>query len=153
MVSSYSRVNNALVISKNKHLFVHLHHGKKEFNRSILPGIVMKSSWRKYIIGYFLIVAFLFNGIVPDIMILSGELTGKTVCKTMAEQENANTERSTEESKGEPRIENPSDAQSSFFIHPAHLFFVSINIIPRDMAFIQGIVIPVPTPPPDVIVV
>lgn len=113
----------------------------------------MKSSWKKYIISYVLIIAFLFNGIVPDVMILSGGLSGQTVSETMAEPEDSNTERSTEESKGEPRIENPSDPQSSFYIHPAQLFVVSINSIPRDMAFIQGIVIPVPTPPPDVTVV
>lgn len=115
----------------------------------------MKSSWKKYIISYVLIIAFLFNGIVPDVMILSGGLSSQTVSETMAEPEDSNTERSTEESKGEPqpRIENPSDPQSSFYIHPAQLFVVSINIIPRDMAFMQCIVIPVPTPPPDVTVV
>lgn len=113
----------------------------------------MKSSWKKYITGYILIIAFLFNGVVPDVMILSGGLSSQTVSEAMAAPEDTNTERSTEESKGEPRIENPSDPQSSFYIHPVQLFFVSINIIPRDMAFMQGIVIPVPTPPPDVTVV
>lgn len=113
----------------------------------------MKRSWTKYIIGYFFIIAFLFNGIVPEIMILSGHLTHKMVSETLAEQEDVNSERNTEETKGEPRAEYLPVSHSSYYIDPAPDFFVSNNVIPRNSAFIPTVVIPVPTPPPDVTII
>lgn len=113
----------------------------------------MKVSWAKYIIGYFLIIAFLFNGVVPDAMVLSGHLTAKMVKTTLIEQEDVNTDRNTEETQGDPRTEYLPDTHSSFYIYPAQLFVVSNKNIPGNTAFMQAVVIPVPTPPPDVTVV
>lgn len=110
----------------------------------------MKVGRTKYIIGYFLIIAFLFNGVVPDAMVLSGQLTAKMVKATQIEQEDVNTDRGTEETQGDPRTEYLPDTHSSFYIYPAQLFVVSNNNILRNAAFIQAVVIPVPTPPPDV---
>ena len=110
----------------------------------------MKISRVKYIIGYCLIIVFLFNGVVPDAMVLSGQLTASLVKATLIEQEDVNTDRSTEETKGDPRTEYLPDIHSSFYIYPAQLFVISNNNIPRNTAFIQAVVIPVPTPPPDV---
>jgi hypothetical protein len=113
----------------------------------------MKRSWSKYIIGCFFIIAFLCNSIAPDIMILSGQLTNKMVHETLTEQDDMNSERNTEETQGDPRTEYPPSAHASFYIHPTQLFIVFNNIIPRDIAFIEAVVIPVPTPPPDVTIV
>lgn len=113
----------------------------------------MKSSWTKYIIGCFLIIAFLFNGIVPDVMMLSGHLTAHMVQDTVAGQEDAKSERNSEEKQGDPRAEYLPTAHSSFYIDPAQEFFVSDYAIPGNIAFIKAVDIPVPTPPPDVTIV
>lgn len=114
----------------------------------------MKISWAKYIVGCFLIIAFLFNSVVPDAMIVSGLLTGKMVSKTLAAQNDVNNERSTEETQEDPRTVYLSGAQASFYISPQPLLIVTNNIIiPRDIAYRQTVVIPVLTPPPDVTIV
>lgn len=115
--------------------------------------MIMKRSWTKYIIGYFFIIAFLFNGVVPEVMILSGQLSHTLMSETLAGQEDVNTERNTEETQGEQRTEYLPVAHSSYYIHPAPNFFVSDKVIPRDIAFISTVVIPVPTPPPDVTII
>jgi hypothetical protein len=115
--------------------------------------MIMKRSWTKYIIGYFFIIAFLFNGIVPEVMILSGQLSHKIVSEALAEQEDVNSERNTEETQGEQRTEYLPVAHTSYYIHPAPNFFVSDKVIPRDIAFISTVVIPVPTPPPDITII
>ena len=103
-----------------------------------------------YIIGCFFIMAFLFHTVVPDAMILSGHLSTRVVKAALAEQEDANAERGTEETKADPRTEYLPGAQASFYIHPARLFVISNKNIPRNTAFLQAVVIPVPTPPPNV---
>lgn len=113
----------------------------------------MKNSWVKYIVGCFFIIAFLFNNVVPDVMILSGHLTGKMVSETVVPQDDVNSERNTEETKGDPRTEYLPLAHTSYFIHPEPVFFNSDKRIPRDTAYLHTVVLPVPTPPPDVTIV
>ncbi len=113
----------------------------------------MKGNWTKYIIGYFLIMVFLCNGIVPELMILTGPVSKSIVSETMAGQEDANTERNTEEAPGDPRTEYLPGVHSSDHIHQAPLFFVANYVIPRDIAYRQAVVIPVLTPPPNVTII
>ncbi|WP_276481784.1 hypothetical protein [Paraflavitalea pollutisoli] len=110
----------------------------------------MKRSWTKYIIGCFLIVAFLFNGIVPDVMILSGHVNQQLVEETMTGQDKTKSERNTEEKQADPRAENLPDAPSTFYIDPVMAFFSADHIIPRNISFTDAVCIPVPTPPPDI---
>jgi hypothetical protein len=114
----------------------------------------MRSNWIKHITGYLFIIIFLFNGIVPDVMILSGHLKSSTVSEAVAEQDDGmNPERNTEEIKENTRTEFLADIHTSFYIHPSDLFFISNYIIPRNTQSIQAINIPVPTPPPDIVIV
>lgn len=113
----------------------------------------MKISVATYIIGYFFFLAFLFHSVVPDAMILSGHLSTKMVKAALEEQEEANTERGAEESKADTRTEYLPGAHASFYIHPAQLFIISDKNIPRNTAALQAVVLPVPTPPPNVTIV
>ncbi|WP_315824325.1 hypothetical protein [Paraflavitalea speifideaquila] len=90
----------------------------------------MKRNWTKYIIGYFLITAFLCNDIVPELMILTGRVSHSIVNETMAVQEDANTERSTEEAQGDARTDYLPCAHSSDYIHQAPLFLLPIMLFP-----------------------
>ena len=112
----------------------------------------MKQSWAKYIVGCFFITAFLFNSIVPDIMILSGHVAGKMVSESLAAQEDVKTERSTEESQHDPRSEYVPFVQASFYIYPEPVFIID-NIIPQNIPYLHTVTLPVPTPPPDVTIV
>lgn len=111
--------------------------------------LAMKRCWT-YIIGCFLIIAFLFNGIVPDVMILSGHVNYQLVEETMAGQDDAKSERNTEEKQADPRTENLPDAPSTFYIDPVLAYTVVDHLNPRNTAFTNAVAIPVPTPPPDV---
>lgn len=114
----------------------------------------MKISVATYIIGYFFFLAFLFHSVVPDAMILSGHFSTKMVKAAQEEQEEAkNAERGAEESKADPRTEYLPGAHTSFYIHPVQLFVISDKNIPRNTASLQTVVLPVPTPPPNVTVV
>lgn len=113
----------------------------------------MKISVATYIIGYFFFVAFLFHSVAPDAMILSGHLSSKAMKTAMAEHDDANAERGSEESKADPRTEYLPGVHASFYIHPVQLFVISDKNIPRNTASLQAVVLPVPTPPPNVTVV
>lgn len=114
----------------------------------------MKISGVTYIIGFFFFFAFLFDGVVPDAMILSGRLSLKTATAALAEQENAQAERGTEGSHADPAgTEYLPVAHASFYIHPAQLFSDFDKVIPRNTAFLPAVVLPVPTPPPNVNIV
>lgn len=110
----------------------------------------MKRSWTKYIIGCFLIIAFLFNGVVPDVMILSGPVNQQLVAETMSGQDKAKSERNTEEKQADPRAENLPETPATYAIDPVLAFFSADPIIPRNISFSNAVSIPVPTPPPDV---
>jgi hypothetical protein len=49
------------------------------------PG--MKQRLTNYIIGYFFVLAFLLSGVIPDLLIVSGQLSNKAATETVAEQE------------------------------------------------------------------
>jgi hypothetical protein len=108
----------------------------------------MKQTLANYIIGYFFVLAFLLSGVIPDILIVSGQLSNKATTETMAEQETMNAERSTEEVKGALRVECFTD-HPSFAVYSPQLLLLTDHITPFDIAYTQSVCLSVPTPPPD----
>jgi len=109
----------------------------------------MKRSWAIHIIGCFFILTFLLSGIIPDVLIVSGQLSNKAATAAVAGQEAMNAERSTEETKGALRVECLTD-HPSFAVAAPEIAFHSHYIIPLSVAYTQRVFLAVPTPPPDI---
>lgn len=100
-------------------------------------------------IGCFLILAFLFNGMAPDVMTLVGHATRQVAEHALAAQDDTKSERNAEERQTDPRTEFFPDPSSSFYIDPAPFFGPGAPLIPRNTVFFKAVPIPVPTPPPN----
>lgn len=108
----------------------------------------MKQTLANYFIGYFFVLAFLLSGVIPDILIVSGQLSNKAATETVAGQEAMNAERSTEEVKGALRVECLTD-HPFFAVYSPQVLPFSAHIIPFDIAYTQSVYLAVPTPPPN----
>lgn len=108
----------------------------------------MKQRLTNYIIGYFFVLAFLLSGVIPDLLIVSGQLSNKAATETVAEQEAMNAERSTEEVKGALRVECFTD-HPFFAVYSPQSLLSAEHIIPFDIAYTQSVYLAVPTPPPN----
>jgi hypothetical protein len=107
---------------------------------------------RNYIIGIFLVLAFLLNGIVPDVLLVSGHFMNKATTAAIADQEDMNTERGAEETKGAVRAEYLADDDLLQFVSAPSLLLLSTRILPHNVAFTQAGYLTVATPPPDELV-
>jgi hypothetical protein len=108
----------------------------------------MKQRLTNYIVGYFFVLAFLLSGVIPDILIVSGQLSNKAATETVAEQEAMNAERGAEEVKGALRVECFTD-HPFFTIYSPQSSLLAEHIIPFDIAYTQAVYLTVPTPPPN----
>ena len=111
----------------------------------------MKRICRHHIIGIFLVLAFLLNGIVPDVLLVSGHFMNKATTEAIADQEDMNAERGAEETKGAVRAEYLADNDLEWLTAPQFLLR-STRILPHNIAFTQAGYLTVATPPPDSLV-
>jgi hypothetical protein len=109
----------------------------------------MKRIGTTYIIGCFLVLAFLLNGILPDVLMVSGHLMNKATTAALADQEDMNTERGTEETKGPVRTEYLADNHPYLLMLAPSSLLLSNRIIPHNIAFTQAGFLTIATPPPD----